>query len=177
MESTAVIDKLIESCGEKAYATAYRLTGNQADACDLVQETFLRVIKKAELYDPAFDFGGWLHRVLFRVYLNGRRSEFRRREIPLEPLPGNETGGVEHKAAPDESPERIMENNELRDRISSALNALTPDMRACVVLVDVEGCNYEQAAEALGWPVGSVSGRLFRARRILRDILKESERG
>jgi len=175
MESTAAIDRLIETHSEKAYVTAYRLTGNQADACDLVQETFLRIIKKAELYDPAFDFGGWLHRILFRVYLNGRRSKERRREISLEPVTGNETDGTEHKSDPDESPEKIMENNELRDRISEALDTLAPDMRACVVLVDIEGCSYEQAAEALGWPVGSVSGRIFRARRILRNILRQTE--
>ena len=171
MESAA-IDKLIEAHSEKAYAVAYRLTGNQADACDLVQETFLRVIRKAELYNPAFDFGGWLHRVLFRVYLNGRRSKARSREVSLEPAPGNCACGAERKSDPGESPDKIMENTELRDRISQALDALATDMRACVVLVDIEGCNYEQAAQTLGWPVGSVSGRLFRARRILRSILK-----
>ncbi|MEK7721621.1 MAG: RNA polymerase sigma factor [Elusimicrobiota bacterium] len=174
-ESTAVIDRLIEDHSEKAYVTAFRLTGNQADACDLVQETFLRIMKKAELYDAAFDLGGWLHRVLFRVYLNSRRANERRREVSLEPAYGDDGSAAEYKTDPNESPEKIMENNELRDRISEALGTLSPDMRACVVLVDIEGYNYEQAAEALGWPVGSVSGRLFRARHILRDILKQAE--
>lgn len=152
------------------------MTGNQADAGDLVQETFLRVIKSAELYDPSFDFGGWLHRILFRVYLNGRRSKERRREVPLEPEAGpDEPGGREFSAAPGESPDKIMENNELRARIARALAALAPDLRACVVLVDIEGCDYEQAAETLGWPVGSVSGRLFRARKILRGVLGKPE--
>ncbi len=175
MDSAAAINELIEVHSEKAYADAYRLTGNQADACDLVQETFLRVIKKAEQYDPAFDFGGWLHRVLFRVYLNGRRSTARRREVPLEPVYADDTAGAERHSDPAGSPDKIMENNELRARIVRALDALSPDMRACVVLVDIEGSDYEQAAETLGWPVGSVSGRLFRARRILRDILGQAE--
>ncbi|MDD2805604.1 MAG: sigma-70 family RNA polymerase sigma factor [Elusimicrobiales bacterium] len=166
------INALIEAYGEKAYAAAYRLTGNRADACDLVQETFLRVMKKAELYDSSFDFGGWLHRVLFRVYLNSRRGSSRRREVALEGAGGESAPGSALAAGTGESPEKIAENNELRERLAAALNALAPDLRACVVLVDMEGCDYEQAAGILGWPVGTVSGRLFRARRLLRGLLE-----
>lgn len=166
------INALIEAFGEKAYAAAYRLTGNRADACDLVQETFLRVIKKAELYDSSSDFGAWLHRVLFRVYLNGRRGAARRREVPLE-APGGENSLVHEPAAgPADSPERIAENKELGEKLAAALAALPPDLRACVVLVDIEGCDYERAAAILGWPVGTVSGRLFRARKTLRGLLE-----
>jgi len=173
MELTATMDDLIENHSEKAYITAYRLTGNEADARDLVQETFLRILKKAESFDPAFDFGGWLYRILFRVYLNRRRSEIRRREVPLEPVSDDypETT-FEHKADPAEMPENIMEHNEMKNQISEALNTLSADMRACIVLVDVEGRNYEEAAEVLNWPVGSVAGRLFRARRLLRKQLE-----
>jgi len=166
------INALIEAFSEKAYVAAYRLTGNRADACDLVQETFLRVIKKAELYDSSSDFGGWLHRVLFRVYLNGRRGSARRREVPLEAREGESSPVSALAAGPGESPEKIVENNELRERLAAALGALPPDLRACVVLVDMEGRDYEQAAGILGWPVGTVSGRLFRARRILRGLLE-----
>ncbi|HNT96899.1 MAG TPA: RNA polymerase sigma factor [Elusimicrobiales bacterium] len=171
----ADINRLIETHSGKAYLAAYRLTGNQADACDLVQETFVRVIRKAELYDEAFDFGGWLQRMLFRVYLNGRRAQGRRREVPLETPEGECCPLRAAEAAAGESPEKISEAAELREKLSSALNALPPELRACVVLVDVEGHDYGQAAEILGWPVGSVSGRLFRARRLLRDMLRRVE--
>lgn len=169
------INSLIEAYSGKAYAAAYRLTGNQADACDLVQETFVRVIKKAELYDETFDFGGWLHRMLFRVYLNSRRAQSRRREVPLETLEGDGAPFRGPESGTGESPEKLSEAAELRDRLSSALNTLPPELRACVVLVDVEGHDYVQAAEILGWPVGSVSGRLFRARRVLRDMLQRGD--
>lgn len=173
-EATVDINTLIETHSDKAYLAAYRLTGNQPDACDLVQEAFLRVIKKAELFDGSYDFGAWLHRVLFRVYLNGRRSAARRRERPLETGGGDPSADVALKANPAESPERLAENNELRGRLAAALESLPPELRACVVLVDVEGLDYEGAAEVLGWPVGSVSGRLFRARRALREFLQGS---
>ncbi|HBB66422.1 MAG TPA: hypothetical protein DEQ38_14005 [Elusimicrobia bacterium] len=169
------INSLIEAYSGKAYVAAYRLTGNQTDACDLVQETFVRVIEKAELYDETFDFGGWLHRMLFRVYLNSRRAQSRRREVPLETLQGDESSFQGPEAGNGESPEKLSEAAELRDKLASALNTLPPELRACVVLVDVEGHDYVQAAEILGWPVGSVSGRLFRARRLLRDMLQRGD--
>ncbi len=173
---TENIENLIETHSGKTYASAYRLTGNEADACDLVQETFIRVMEKIDLYDPEYDFGGWLHRVLYRVYLNKNRSENRRREVPLEPVRDNgEESAFDHAAAPCELPENIMEKNERRSIIATALSSLPAEMRVCVTLVDIEGHNYEEAAKILDWPVGSVSGRLFRARRLLRDKLAQFE--
>lgn len=171
------INALIEAYSGKAYLSAYRLTGNQADACDLVQETFVRVIKKAELYDESFDFGGWLYRILFRVYLNGRRARERRHEVPLGTHEDETLSSSSFGSEPEGSPEKTAEAAELRARLSSALDGLPPDLRACVVLVDVEGRCYEEAGAILGWPVGSVSGRLFRARRMLRERLGHAEGG
>lgn len=172
MEIPSVIDKLIEEHSDRAYITAYRLTGNQADAWDLVQETFLRVMKKAELYSPECDSGGWLHRIMYRIYLNMRRSELRRREEPFESAAMDDGAErVEYSAGPSELPEKVSETNELRSRIEHALNGLPAELRACVTLVDIEGCNYEEAADILDWPLGSVAGRLFRARRLLRAEL------
>ena len=163
------LDELIETHSAKAYQAACRLTGNQADACDLVQEAFLRIIEKKDLFDPGFDFGGWMYRVMFRVYLNSRRSRERLREVPLEP----EAGSV--PAAGAGSPEKAAENSELGRSIGAALAGLPAELRACVVLVDMEGMDYEFAAETLGCPVGSVAGRLFRARRALRAALGPME--
>jgi RNA polymerase sigma-70 factor (ECF subfamily) len=158
---TTPIDALIEKHADQAYAAAFRLTGNAADAGDLVQESFLRAMEKSALYDPSFDFGGWLYRVLYRVFLNDRRGAVRRREDPLHP-------DFDHPHA-DESPETALERSETRELVSAGLAGLSGDFRACLVLVDVEGRSYEEAAEILDWPVGSVAGRLFRARRLLRD--------
>jgi RNA polymerase sigma-70 factor (ECF subfamily) len=165
------IDALIEKHSDRAYAVAFRLTGNPADAWDLVQESFLRALEKSELYDPGYEFGGWLYRVIYRVYLNGRRGRSRRRETPLEPAPGVEGSWP---AAPGESPEAAYERAETKGAVSAGLDALSPDFRACLVLVDVEGRSYEEAADVLDWPVGSVAGRLFRARRLLRERLTSS---
>lgn len=170
------IDRLIEEHSDKAYTTAYRLTRNEADAGDLVQEAFLRVLQKAELYDPSFDFGGWLHRVLYRVYLNRRRDQARLREVALEPTNNDDSSLSENwKADKSETPEAAVERRETEERMAGALGRLSDDLRACLVLVDVEGRSYEEAADVLNWPVGSVAGRLFRARRLLREWLKTPE--
>ncbi len=175
-KTAPAIDKLIEEHSDRAYTAAYRLTGNPADASDLVQEAFLRVLKKADLYNPAFDFGGWLNRILYRVYLNRRRSRNRLQEIPLEPdYDGQSTGAGDWKADFSESPEITLERNEVQTEVLGALNKLPNDFRACLVLVDIEGRDYEEAAEILSWPVGSVAGRLFRARRLMRQWLKPRE--
>ena len=174
------IDALIENHSDQAYAVAFRLTGNPADAWDLVQESFLRALEKSALYDPRFDFGGWLYRVLYRVYLNGRRGRSRRREIPIEGSLGPDAGNSEFwAAAPDESPEAAVERTEIQAGVSEGLDGLSADFRACIVLIDIEGRSYEEAADILNWPVGSVAGRLFRARKSLREklaFLKEKTR-
>ncbi|MEK7743300.1 MAG: RNA polymerase sigma factor [Elusimicrobiota bacterium] len=172
------MDRLIALHADKAYSSALRLCGNAADACDLVQESFLRAWKKADLYDPSRDFGAWLHRLIYRVYLNERRARARLREVPLEesapdarahssPLPAERADG----------PEAELAKRDLKARVTRALSRLPPDSRACVSLVDVEGLSYEEAARTLAWPVGSVAGRLFRARRMLRELLREEAEG
>lgn len=170
------VEALIERHTDRAYAAACRLTGNPSEAWDLVQESFLRALDKADLYDPRQDFGGWLYRILFRVFLNRRRGDPRRREIPIEPAAGEEaSAGGFRISDPAEMPDAVLERGERQRRISDALDKLPEDFRACLVLVDMEGRGYQEAAEVLGWPVGSVAGRLFRARRLLRELLKEGE--
>ena len=165
------MNELIDKHAEMAYAAAYRLTCNHADAADLVQEAFLRVINKAGLYNKDLDFGGWLRRVIFRVYLNRKRGESRRCEVPLEVSEADRLSPIEELSDPAGSPDSIAEKNELQADIEAALRGLPADMRACVILVDVERRGYEEAADILEWPVGSVAGRLFRARRLLRASL------
>ena len=154
------------------------MTGNEADAWDLVQETFVRVLKKAELYNPEQDFGRWLYRVLFRVYLNRRRSQTRRREVQADTVSGEILSTSQQvKEGGGDSPEIAAQRAETHKKIFDSLNALTADQRACLVLVDIEGRSYEDAAKILCWPVGSVAGRIFRARRLLREKIGERPEG
>jgi len=163
---------MLEAYAEKAYASAYRLTGNDSDACDLVQESFIRAIEKQHLYDSRYDFNNWLNQILYRVYLNNRRSKDRRHEVRLETVAGQyEKPEVNYASPSCEMPDSIVEKQEVKRAIHAALIGLPAEMRVCVALIDLEGYSYEEAAKIMGCSVGSVSCWLFRARRILRGKL------
>ena len=173
MTDTPDLKKLLGEHAEKAYAFAYRLTGNESDAGELVQETFVRVFEKIHLYDPQYKFSAWLNKVLYRVYLNRLRKKTRRRETELQPTSGDGERIKEQHAAPSaETPENILEKQERKNEVLSGLDSLPVEMRACLVLVDIEGYSYEEAAEIMDCPVGSVSTWIFRGRRVLREKLR-----
>ena len=85
----AQTEKLIEAHADRAYSIALRMTGNEADAGDVVQEAFLRVIKYMKSYDSTYPFEAWLGQIIRNVYLNSLRVEARRKSVPLSPRAGD----------------------------------------------------------------------------------------
>jgi RNA polymerase sigma-70 factor (ECF subfamily) len=148
--------------GRFLYNVAYRLTGNDDDAYDLVQEALLRVRKGLETYQPG-SMEAWLSRIVTNVFLDEVR---RRRRRPVEALP--------------EDPERLLPSSpgadeatdSLPDDVQAALRRLPEDFRMAVVLCDVVGLSYEEIADALSVPVGTVRSRIHRGRRLLRAALQ-----
>jgi RNA polymerase sigma-70 factor (ECF subfamily) len=148
--------------GRFLYNVAYRLTGNDDDAYDLVQEALLRVRKGLETYQPG-SMEAWLSRIVTNVFLDEVR---RRRRRPVEALP--------------EDPERLLPSSpgadeatdNLPDDVQAALRRLPEDFRTAVVLCDVVGLSYEEIADALSVPVGTVRSRIHRGRRLLRAALQ-----
>ena len=149
----------------RVYRLAYRLTGNQHDAEDLTQETFIRVFRSLSSYQPG-TFEGWLHRITTNLFLDGVRRRKRIRMDPLgedaDRLPGIPGMGT---------PERGFEHANLDHDIQRALDALSPEFRAAVVLCDIEGLSYEEIAVTLGVKLGTVRSRIHRARAQLRESL------
>ena len=141
---------------------AYRLTGNEADAQDLVQEVLLRVRRGLATYRPG-SMEGWLSRITTNAFLDEVR---RRRRHPTEGLP-REPGLA--LAAPDAAGE--LAASALPDDLQAALRALPEDFRVAVVLSDVVGLTYAEIAEHLDVPVGTVRSRIHRGRRLLRRVL------
>ena len=148
--------------GRFLFNVAYRLTGNDDDAYDLVQEALLRVRKGLETYQPG-SMEAWLSRIVTNVFLDEVR---RRRRRPVEALP--------------EDPERLLPSSpgadeatdNLSDDVQAALRRLPEDFRTAVVLCDVVGLSYEEIADALSVPVGTVRSRIHRGRRLLRVALQ-----
>ena len=144
---------------------AYRLTGNDADAQDLVQDVLLRVRRGLESYRPG-SLEGWLSRITTNAFLDDVR---RRKRRPSVALP-DDAERVFIDAAAD--PENVVASTSLSADIQAALRTLPEDFRTVVVLCDVVGLQYDEIADDLGIPIGTVRSRLHRGRAQLREALR-----
>ncbi|MEA2702212.1 MAG: hypothetical protein QOD63_157 [Actinomycetota bacterium] len=149
--------------GRFLYMLAFRLTGNNDDAQDLVQEVLLRVRRGLETYRPG-SFEGWLSRITTNTFLDEVR---RRRRRPADPFPDD----PDRVIPPSDAADVALAAEALPDDVQSALRRLAPDYRAAVVLCDVVGLSYQEIADALDAPVGTVRSRIHRGRSQLREIL------
>ncbi|MBW6467197.1 MAG: sigma-70 family RNA polymerase sigma factor [Brevefilum sp.] len=158
---------------DMAYNVAYRIMGEPGAADDATQEGFISAYQKLHQYRGG-SFKAWL----LRIVTNNCYDELRRRQrqpvIPLKPdLPDGETledpYWIEDDSA---SPEEQTEQAELQNAIQNCINELDKKFKLILVLVDVEGLDYQTAAEAAGTPVGTVKSRLARARERVQDCLQ-----
>lgn len=159
--------ELVEQHADGVYRLAYRLTGNQHDAEDLTQETFMRVFRSLKTYRPG-TFEGWLHRITTNLFLDMVRH---RRAIRMEALPED----YDRVPGTAPTPEQVFAEANLDPDLEAALAELRPEYRACVVLCDVVGLTYEEIAETLGVKMGTVRSRIHRARSQLRASLEAAE--
>jgi RNA polymerase sigma-70 factor (ECF subfamily) len=155
-------EDIVRDHSARVYRLAYRLTGNKHDAEDLTQEVFVRVFRSLSTYSPG-TFEGWLHRITTNLFLDGVR---RRQRIRIDAI-GDDS---ERHVATGElhSPERGFEHANLDVDVQRALDDLSPEYRAAVVLCDIEGLSYEEIAVTLGIKLGTVRSRIHRARAQLR---------
>lgn len=156
-------DELVRQHADRVYRLAYRLSGNQHDAEDLTQETFIRVFRSVQNYQPG-TFEGWLHRITTNLFLDMVR---RRARIRMEALPED----YDRVPADQPNPEQIYHDSRLGPDLQAALDSLPPEFRAAVVLCDIEGLSYEEIGATLGVKLGTVRSRIHRARQALRDHL------
>ena len=164
------------------YRTALRMTRSEADAEDLVQETYIRAFRFREQYTPGTNLKAWLFRILTNTFINSYR---RRRAQPefteLDDvdefsLYRRMSGGQAASTSPD--PESTFLNAIVDTEVKDALAELPEKFRS-VVLLDVEGFSYKEIAEMLGIPIGTVMSRLHRGRKFLQKRLFDlaQERG
>ena len=157
-------EEVARTHGRFLYTVAFRLTGNDDDAQDLVQDVLLRVRRGLETYRPG-SLEGWLSRITTNAFLDDVR---RRRRRPVDALPDDPDRAVPPAAAADEQ----LAAASLSDDVQAALARLSEDYRAAVVMCDVVGLSYEEIADALDIPVGTVRRRIHRGRRQLREVLR-----
>lgn len=154
-------EEVARDYGRFLYNVAFRLAGNDDDAQDLVQEALIRVRRGLERYVPG-SLEGWLARIVTNVFLDEVR---RKRRRPTAALPDDPDRVLPASPAADEATTRLSEG------VQTALATLPEEFRVAVVLSDVVDLSYEQIAESLDVPVGTVRSRLHRGRRLLRAAL------
>ena len=164
--------RIVEQYTPQAYEIAFRLTGNRSAAWDLVQNAMLRVLKSYSTYDPTYKVEQWLYRIIRNLFIDRLRLEARRREESLDtPL---EEGGRTHADTlmdPAPTPDAVLDRESDRDAVQQALNTLPAEHRMAVILVDMEGYSYEEAAKMLGLPASTLGVHVFRGRNALRKKL------
>lgn len=154
-------EEVARDYGRFLYNVAFRLAGNDDDAQDLVQEALVRVRRGLERYVPG-SLEGWLARIVTNVFLDEVR---RKRRRPTAALSDDPDRVLPPSPAADEATTTLSEG------VQAALAKLRDDFRVAVVLSDVADLSYEQIAESLDVPVGTVRSRLHRGRRLLRAAL------
>lgn len=152
------------------YRVALRLTGEPANAEDLVQDSVLKAFRAWDTFRQGTNARGWLLTILRNTFINDYR---RRRRAPVTvDLDVAEQHALVHAEA-GHDPEGEFFHALVDDRILAAIDALPEEFREVVVLSDVEGLGYTQIADTLGVPIGTVKSRLFRARKQLQGTLLE----
>ncbi|MEK7806413.1 MAG: sigma-70 family RNA polymerase sigma factor, partial [Chloroflexota bacterium] len=153
----------------------YRMTGNRQVAEDLMQETFVRVVRHLQAYRPTGSVAGWIYRIAENLALNRFRHEKAAAEIPLDsPLSSEEddelsAGEKVADSRPDPGEEAVR--MEMEATVQRALSKVSLPYRETVILCDIQGYSYKEAAEMLSCPIDTVASRLARGRSKLAELL------
>jgi RNA polymerase sigma-70 factor (ECF subfamily) len=166
---------LVERHSTSVFRLAYRMTGNQHDAEEVVQEAFLRAYQKLRQFDGRANFGTWVYRIAANYAIDQMRQR-RSEEAKREPSGRAGADGVEIDPAalvPDAapSPERLAQSGELADQMRRALKSLTPAERTAFVMRHWGGSGIEEIAEALKSSSSAAKNTVFRSVQKLRQAL------
>jgi RNA polymerase sigma-70 factor, ECF subfamily len=173
----AAFRELVRRYERPVFSLLYRMVRDRALAEDLSQETFIKVLNAIKSYKPEYKFSSWI----FKIANNAAIDHIRRKSLDTLSLDGapNADSPEAMKATAiqvdghAESPLQEVENRELGTAIERAIGRLRPEYRACILLRHVEGHSYEEIAEALDLPLGTVKTYIHRARNELRVYLED----
>lgn len=161
---------LVERHSRAVFKVAYRMTRNEHDADDVVQEVFLRAYRQMERFEERANFGTWLHRIAVNCSLDLLRSRGRHDKHHVQESEG---GAMTRSAESGEPrPDRLLLSAELQEHVSAALDRLSGNERTAFVLRHFEGMPVEEIGRTLGIQVNAAKHTIFRAVRKLREALE-----
>lgn len=155
---------------DSLYNFARWLTPNQSDAEDLVQETFLKALSSFALFEPGTNFRAWMFRILKNTFLSSCAKLEKRATIAMDSIPEVQDLAVEH-----ETPHTILVKRCDSQIVIRTINDLPVHSRQVLFLCEVEDMSYQEIAEVLSIPIGTVMSRIARARRVIRESLGSTQ--
>lgn len=171
-EKNAIFDGEFMPHIDSMYNFAYRLTFDEDDSKDLVQDTYLKAYRFINSFEQGTNAKAWLFRILKNSFINEYRKKSKQPiKVDYQEVETYyNSDDVDYQSTSDLRAESIKDM--LGDEISNALNSLAVDFRTVIILCDLEGFTYEEMAKILDIPIGTVRSRLHRARNLLKDKLR-----
>jgi RNA polymerase sigma-70 factor (ECF subfamily) len=171
--SGAAFDWLVTHYSGSVYSLVAGMVSESCDAADITQDVFLKAFRGIRGFRRGSSLKTWLYRIAVREALNHRRWLWRHRRqqdsIDAEPAEGHTFAEIEDESR---TPFDECVSHEVQQAVQQALRGVPEVFRSAVILRDLEGMSYEEAAEVLEVSVGTVKSRILRGRRLLRDLLK-----
>jgi len=164
---------------DQLYAAAMRMTRNPSDAADLVQETFVKAFQAFGQFQQGTNLKAWLYRIQTNTFINSYRKKQRDPyQGTIDELEDWQLGGAESvtQSLSTRSAEAEAIDHLPDSAVKNALQSIPEDFRLAVYFADVEGFSYQEIADIMKTPVGTVMSRLHRGRRMLRDLLSDYAR-
>jgi RNA polymerase sigma-70 factor (ECF subfamily) len=166
---------LLDKYERAVFTICLRMVRNRDEATDLAQDAFIKVFSMLERYNPSYAFSSWLFKITSNLcidYLRKRRIETFAMD---EPISGDKGDIQRQYEAPDPDPETEYIRKEKMERLSEAIENLPPHYRIMLILRHQQNLSYEEIAESLDIPLGTVKARIHRAREMLKASLKGKE--
>lgn len=166
-------DELVRLYEKQVYNFAYRMTGNYDDANDIAAEAFIKVFQSVGSFRGDSSFSTWLFRIVTNLYLDHRKRSKAYMNVPLDEYIELEESSVARQIEdPSPGPADLIESGERSEIIMKAISELPEYQRMMVLLFHTMGQTYEEIADSLGLPIGTVKSRLNRARLSLKEKLE-----
>ena len=166
----AAWEDIVQTYSRRVYNLAYRFTSRADSAEDLTQDVFIRVYRSLEQYDAKQgDLQNWLMRLARNLVIDDYRK---RQRAPQDQAADDLEDHKYHLRTADQSVQREMERRELGAQVQAGIDKLSPDLRTCVILRDIEELSYQEIVDLLKIPEGTVKSRINRGRIELAKILR-----
>lgn len=166
---------LVARYQKRAFWIAFHVVGRVEDARDVAQEAFVRLYRSLGSYDFARSFYTWFYRIVMNLAIDQARKSKRQRTVDFDDALGHESEGAleggPQGGFEDQNPRKALLRKELAERIRRALADLPEYHQAVIVLREVDGLSYEELAEVMEVPKGTIMSRLFHARRKMQEAL------